>query len=165
MTGMTVIVRTVTRWVKVFIFLFGVYIILSGHLSPGGGFAGGVIIACSYILLTLAYGKEFALQRLGYRLAENLDSGGALLFLLVGLLGLGSGGLFFANFLQSRYPGEAFRLLSAGTILVNNIAIGLKVGASLFLIFVVLALLRIVLAEDGSRRMVQRWPRGPGEEE
>ena len=42
MKGMTVIVKTVTRWVKVFIFLYGIYIIITGHLSPGGGFAGGV---------------------------------------------------------------------------------------------------------------------------
>ena len=42
MSGMTVIVKTITRWVKVFIFLFGAYIIVTGHLSPGGGFAGGV---------------------------------------------------------------------------------------------------------------------------
>ena len=55
MKGMTLIVKTVTRWVKVFIFLFGVYIVITGHLGPGGGFAGGLIIACSYILLTLAF--------------------------------------------------------------------------------------------------------------
>ena len=38
MKGMTVIVRTVTRWVKVFIFLYGIYIIITGHLAPGGGY-------------------------------------------------------------------------------------------------------------------------------
>ena len=54
MKGMTLIVKTVTRWVKVFIFQYGIYVIITGHLAPGGGFAGGVIIACSYILLTLA---------------------------------------------------------------------------------------------------------------
>lgn len=154
MKGMTVIVKTVTRWVKVFIFLYGVYIVITGHLTPGGGFAGGVIIACSYILLTLAYGKDFALQRLGTRLASGLDSGGALLFLVVALFGLGYGGIFFANFLQKRFPGREFQLLSSGAIPISNIAIGLKVGASLFLIFVILSVLRIVLAENGTRSMV-----------
>ena len=51
MKGMTVIVKTIASWVKVLIFLFGIYIIIFGHLTPGGGFAGGVILASSYVLL------------------------------------------------------------------------------------------------------------------
>ena len=45
MKGMTVIVKTIASWVKVLIFLFGLYIIIFGHLTPGGGFSGGVILA------------------------------------------------------------------------------------------------------------------------
>lgn len=161
MHGMTVIVKTVTRWVKVFIFLFGVSVTLTGHLSPGGGFAGGVIIACSYILLTLTYGKVFALERFGLGTAEGLDSLGALLFVAVGLLGLGWGAPFFANVLQRHLPGLDFRLLSSGTIPISNIAIAVKVGASLFAVFVVLSVLRIVQdPATGKTRMVQS-----GEEE
>jgi multisubunit Na+/H+ antiporter MnhB subunit len=154
-SGMTVIVKTITRWVKVFIFLYGVYITITGQLSPGGGFAGGVIISCSYILLTLAYGKAFALKRFGLAAATGLDSAGALIFLAVGLLGMGWGGVFFANFLQARFPGTDFHLLSAGTIPLNNIAICLKVGSSLFAIFIILSALRIVVDEDGTQRMEQ----------
>ena len=55
MAGMTIIVKTISSWVKVLIIVFGVYIILFGHLTPGGGFAGGVILASSYILLMLAF--------------------------------------------------------------------------------------------------------------
>ena len=55
MKGMTVIVKTIASWVKVLIFLFGIYIIIFGHLTPGGGFAGGVILASSYVLLMLAF--------------------------------------------------------------------------------------------------------------
>ena len=54
MEGMTIIVKTVSSWVKVLIIVFGIYIVLFGHLTPGGGFAGGVILASSYILLMLA---------------------------------------------------------------------------------------------------------------
>jgi multicomponent Na+:H+ antiporter subunit B len=164
MKGMSVIVKTVTRWVKVFIFLYGVYIVLTGHLTPGGGFAGGVIIACSYILLTLAYGKEFALQRLSPRTTAGLDSSGALLFLIAALYGIGYGGIFFVNFLQKRYPGRAFQLASAGIIPICNIAIGLKVGASLFLVFIILSVLRITKEKDGKQSMVKRWPEGKEEE-
>ena len=55
MKGMTIIVKTISSWIKVLIFLFGIYIILFGHLTPGGGFAGGVILASSYVLLMLAF--------------------------------------------------------------------------------------------------------------
>jgi multisubunit Na+/H+ antiporter MnhB subunit len=156
MKGMTVIVKSVTRWVTLFIVLYGAYITLTGHLSPGGGFAGGVIIACAYILLILAFGREAGLGRVGLRTAAGLDSAGALIFLTVGLLGVGWGGVFFANFLQEHFPGKSFHILSAGTIPLNNIAICLKVSASLFAIFVILSVLRIVVDADGTSRMVQK---------
>lgn len=41
MKGMTLIVKVIAELVKDFIILFGIYIVLNGHLSPGGGFAGG----------------------------------------------------------------------------------------------------------------------------
>ena len=153
--GMSLIVTTITRWVKVFIFLFGAYLILTGHLSPGGGFAGGVVIACSYMLLTIAYGKEFAFRRLSPAAAGRLDSTGALLFLAVAFVGLGVGGIFFGNFLIGRYVDSGTTLTSGGAILISNVAIGLKVAASLFLVFAILSVLRIVTASDGTLSMVQ----------
>ncbi len=51
-SGMSLIVKTVTGLVVCFIMLFGIYIILHGHLSPGGGFAGGVMVALSFVLLS-----------------------------------------------------------------------------------------------------------------
>jgi len=140
MNGMTVIVKTITSWVKPIIFLFGIYIILFGHLTPGGGFAGGIVLACSYVLLMLAYGRQFVERNLPLGLSSKLDSVGAFLFALVAILGLAFGGAFFANFLYQQYlPGEPFRLISAGTIPLSNIAIGVKVGASLFLVIFILS--------------------------
>ncbi len=140
MKGMTIIVKTISSWVKVLIFLFGIYIVIFGHLTPGGGFAGGVILASSYILLMLAFGKEFAEENLPSAIASKLDCVGALLFILVAILGLVFGGSFFVNFLHQKYlPGQALELISAGTIPLFNIAIGLKVGVSLFLVILTLS--------------------------
>ena len=58
MNGMTVIVKKTTQLIAGLIFLYGIYIIIHGHLTPGGGFAGGVILAGSFILLILAFGSE-----------------------------------------------------------------------------------------------------------
>ena len=143
MKGMTVIVKTVSSWVKVLIFMFGIYIVLFGHLTPGGGFAGGVILASSYVLLMLAFGKEFVEKNLPSAIASKLDCLGAFLFAMIALLGLVFGGVFFVNFLYQQYlPHEPFELISAGTIPLSNIAIGLKVGASLFLVIFALTAFR-----------------------
>jgi multisubunit Na+/H+ antiporter MnhB subunit len=155
MTGMSFIVKTITRWVKLFIFLFGVYITLTGHLSPGGGFAGGIIIACSFILLTLAYGKEYAKRTFSPNAAKSLDSIGALLFLLTALSSVWISGIFFENAIRSFAPGANFNLYSAGAIPIYNIAICLKVGAPLFITFVVMAAARVTTKEDGSVEMEQ----------
>jgi multisubunit Na+/H+ antiporter MnhB subunit len=86
MKGMTVIVKTISGWVKVLIFLFGINVVLFGHLTPGGGFAGGVILASSYVLLMLAFGREFVEKNLPAALASRLDCLGAFLFATVALL-------------------------------------------------------------------------------
>ena len=69
MTGMTLIVKTITRLLFGFIILYGVSIVLYGHLTPGGGFAGGVILACGFILLVLSFGRDAAqisTERVGF---------------------------------------------------------------------------------------------------
>ncbi|HUT30230.1 MAG TPA: MnhB domain-containing protein [Sedimentisphaerales bacterium] len=144
MKGMTVVVKTIASWVKVLIFLFGIYIIIFGHLTPGGGFAGGVILASSYVLLMLAFGREFAEENLSLPWASKIDCVGALLFAAVALFGLCYGAAsFFWNFLWSKYEvGQPLRLISAGTIPLSNIAIGLKVGASLFMVILVMSAFR-----------------------
>jgi multisubunit Na+/H+ antiporter MnhB subunit len=141
MKGMTIIVKTISSWVKVLIFLFGIYIILFGHLTPGGGFAGGVILASCYVLLMLAFGREFAEENLPLSVTSKLDCLGALMFAIIAVLGFAFGGIFFVNFLVEKY-GQPLELLSAGTIPLSNIAIGLKVGASLFLVILVRSMFR-----------------------
>lgn len=137
--GMSLIVKTITRLTVGLIFLYGIYILSHGHVSPGGGFAGGVIITLSFIHLMLAYGKDVALKKLPKNVISFFEGFGAILFLGIALLGF-TGGYFFLNFLPK---GEAFKLFSAGIIPLCNIAISLKVGAGLFAIFVALVLLKM----------------------
>ncbi len=144
MKGMSIIVRTVCHWVSAFIFLYGLCIVVYGHLTPGGGFAGGVILACAFGLMVLALGKESAVRAFPVGSASKLDSIGALLFLIIAILGLFAGGGFFVNFLQKQHPGEEMALFNAGIIPLCNIAIAIKVCASLFLAVVVFSVLRVV---------------------
>jgi multicomponent Na+:H+ antiporter subunit B len=134
--GMTVIIKTVVRIIVGLVFLYGFYIILHGHLSPGGGFGGGVVLALGLLSVLLAYGRDDTLKWLRLGLVRDLENAGPLLFLGVGLIGMAWGGAFLANVLSK---GKLFALLSSGIILPLNIVIGVKVGLSLFLVVLALA--------------------------
>ncbi|MFC1807479.1 MnhB domain-containing protein [Candidatus Omnitrophota bacterium] len=137
--GMSLIVKTITRLTVGLILLYGVYILSHGHVSPGGGFAGGVIIALSFVHLMLAYGKDEVFNKFSRKFISFFESFGAIMFLAIALLGF-FGGYFFLNILPK---GEPFRLFSAGIIPLCNLAISLKVGAGLFGIFIALVLLKL----------------------
>lgn len=144
-TGMTLIVKMITQVMIGFLLVFGAYIVLYGHITPGGGFPGGVMIALAYILLTLAYGRKVVESKISGVAASIVDDLGALLFWLVGIIGLYIGGRYFFNFLGK---GEPFNIFSAGTIIISNIGITLKVGMSLYAIFLALAILQRVVTEE-----------------
>jgi len=106
------------------ILIFGSFIFLHGHLTPGGGFQGGAIIASGFLLIYLGC-RERRISRAASNLAESL---GGLVFVIIGLLGLVFGGYFLLNFLPK---GTANTLFSAGIIPIIYIAIGFKVGSEL----------------------------------
>ena len=80
---MTLIVKTVTRITLGFILLYGIYITVNGHVAPGGGFVGGVIVALSFVHIMLAFGKKVALKRLHSGILRVFISAAALIFLLM----------------------------------------------------------------------------------
>jgi len=134
--GMTLIVKVITRLTVGLILIFGIYIMLHGHLTPGGGFAGGVIVALSFIHLMLAFGRETAVKKVSKSVASYFEGIGAMIFLSVALIGF-IGGFFFMNVLH--HPGqEKFLLFSSGSILLSNVAICIEVGAGLFSVFIAL---------------------------
>jgi multisubunit Na+/H+ antiporter MnhB subunit len=150
--GMTPIVQTMAGWVKGFILVFGIYIVAYGHLTPGGGFAGGVILALAFVMLVLADGRQATPKILSLNVVAEIDSIGGLIFLTIALLGMlpSLGGVFFNNFpVKIMHIGTPFHLVSAGIIPLCNISIALKVASSLFLLFVLLIVLRIVHSDEG----------------
>lgn len=137
MKGMTVIVQKVTQIVCGIIFLYGIYIIVHGHLTPGGGFAGGTIIAGSFVLLIIAFGSEFLALKKEETGSSILESTAILAFLIIASIGLllGGVGIFFVNFMPKGTIGS---LISAGTIPLFNIAVGIEVAAALLTVFLAL---------------------------
>lgn len=111
--------------------LVGMYVIATGHLSVGGGFQGGVIIATGIHLLFLA-GDYPALKRVRpLPLVDVDDVVGAVGFIAVGLIGIAMGGVFLENTLPL---GQFNALFSGGTVDLLNIAIGVEVASALILL-------------------------------
>jgi multisubunit Na+/H+ antiporter MnhB subunit len=146
MRGMSPIVQVIARLLAGILFLFGAYVVLHGHLTPGGGFAGGVLIAASFILISLAFGSVEQTERNSYTLSSVIESMGGLLFVGLALAGFLAGVYFFQN--ASIYGlGKPLQLISGGIILPANIAIGIKVGAGLFAVFLALGASRFVMKD------------------
>ncbi len=108
----------------------GVYLVLHGALTPGGGFQGGVVLAAGPVAILLA-GRYLAMKRVapGFAL-EALESIGAASYVLIGVGGLIFAGVFLKNFLPLGKPGY---LLSAGMMPLNSIAVGLEVTGAFLL--------------------------------
>jgi multicomponent Na+:H+ antiporter subunit B len=112
--------------------MFGTYVVAHGHLTPGGGFQGGVILAAA-LLLVFAAGQFVMLERVRpVALVEVGDAIGAAAFILVAIGGLVFGTAALANFLPL---GSLGSLLSGGTIPVLSVAVGVEVTAGIALIF------------------------------
>ncbi len=92
----SIIVKTICRLLVPFIQVFGLYVIVHGHSSPGGGFQGGVILGSSFILLAIAYGIEEMKRRFSLAAIMVFTSMGVSLYAGVGLLCL----LLGANYLD-----------------------------------------------------------------
>lgn len=88
------IIRVSARMMVPFIQLFGLYVIVHGHYSPGGGFQGGVLLGASFILLGLAFDLKTSMRHFPERINNLLGNTGALIFTGTGVLCALAGGLF-----------------------------------------------------------------------
>ena len=111
--------------------LLGLYIVVHGHLTPGGGFQGGVILASSLLMVYLA-GRYVIFRQLSPKsLLDGGEGVGAGGFGLVGFAAMLAGAAFLENVLPLGQTGKVF---SAGTLPIINLSVGLEVGAGLLLI-------------------------------
>jgi len=114
---------TGTRLLVPLILLLGVYVFVNGHLTPGGGFQGGAILASAILLLLLTD----PLMRFGHGLIAAIESTAGLVFVGIGVLGVFLAGGFLDNRILP--IGDLGELFSAGAIPIIYSFIGLKVGA------------------------------------
>ncbi|HBR07297.1 MAG TPA: cation:proton antiporter [Clostridiales bacterium] len=126
--------------------VLGLYVILHGNISPGGGFQGGVLVSSAVLLLYLAYGYKGAAATISGKILHKGEAFGAICYIVFAMLGIFYGFNFCRNVLFSR--GEIGDIWSSGTIALMNYAVGLKVLTGVgFLLMLVIGLLAADPAE------------------
>ncbi len=108
-----------------FALVYVLYIILHGHLSPGGGFQGGVLMAGVVILLYLGHGFEATVDALSYHTLHKSEGAASIVYVALALMGVAAGAQFCQNVLYTH--GAVGELYSSGTIFWMNLAVGVKV--------------------------------------
>lgn len=129
----TDILDVVSRKLSPYIFLFGFYLVSFGHISPGGGFQGGVVIASGLILLALSHDVDTAELFFPSHSLSVAEAVSYLALLSAGIGGVLVGVGFLGNFLVgSVLAGPAIPRI--GFIFLLNVLIGVKVAAGVSLI-------------------------------
>ena len=144
----SVILKLISLPISIILICLGIMTVLGGHITPGGGFQGGAMIASGIILSVLVYGIGNSPLELSHLYIEVLESVGALGFVIFGLIGLFVGGFYLYNAgtdLLNVVPQAIQTALhypdvtNAGIIPYLNIFVGLKVFAGLSAIAIAFA--------------------------
>lgn len=127
------ILREISKIIIPFIQIFGIYIIFHGHLSPGGGFAGGTVIGASFILYRVVFGKEETNKKLSYkRLMKTIC-------VSIMLYGIIKGYSFIVGGSHLDLPelpiGTIGNIISGKYLLPLNILVGIIVAITMYVIY------------------------------
>ena len=127
------ILQTVAKILVPPIFIFGIYVILAGHLGPGGGFSGGAVIGAGLILYLNAFGFEKTERFFTAKTYRRMS------FCALACYSLAKSYSFFtgANHIESIIPlGTPGAILSSGLILILNICVGIVVAGTMYTFYV-----------------------------
>ena len=123
------ILRTIGIYLVPCIFVYGIYVLLNGQNSPGGGFSGGAIMGAAMIIFTSAFGFDRVDRFFTLKLQTYVT------FVALSFYSFAKGYVFFtgANGLENHIPkGTPGAILSGGLILPLDVAVGLVVACTMF---------------------------------
>ncbi len=124
-----IILKTIVGIVTPLIFVFGIYVILNGHISPGGGFSGGTIFGAGIIAFQAAFGTKQARKIMNFKLMTRIVSGALLFYACAKGYSFFMGASHFDAGIPKGVPGN---IISAGLILPLNIAVGIVVACTIY---------------------------------
>lgn len=127
--GGDIILRTIARILVPMILLFGFYVLVNGHLSPGGGFSGGAVIGAGLILNSAAFGFSATAKFFNEKIYDIIKVGSLVLYSMMIIYYLFTG----ANGIESVVPlGKLGNIISSGLILPINILVGAEVACTMY---------------------------------
>ena len=157
MSQTSMILKLISLPISIILICLGIMTILGGHITPGGGFQGGAMIASGIILSILIYGLGQSPLELSHTYIEVLESVGALGFIIFGLIGLFVGGFYLYNVgtdILNIIPQTIHSIFhypdvtNAGIIPYLNVFVGLKVFVGLTSIVIAFAGFKKLTEED-----------------
>ncbi len=122
------------RLLSPYIMVFGWYVIIHGHYSPGGGFQGGALLAASLLLIRVAGGSKLAELQIKEMATTPLAVIGVVIYFATGLVAMMMGG-YFLDYSMLPIPGMEADWLRYTGILIIEVGIGLAVMAILVMIY------------------------------
>lgn len=127
-----------------FALMYVFYIILHGHLSPGGGFQGGVMMVAVVVMLYMGYGYKGAAGSINKHFMHKFEGFASIMYVAFAMLGVAYAGNFCYNALSQ--SGNIGDLWSSGTIFLMNAAVGAKVLTGVAVL--ALSMLGLLVAEE-----------------
>ncbi|MDD5952056.1 MAG: MnhB domain-containing protein [Oscillospiraceae bacterium] len=124
-----IILRTVAAILVPFILLFGAYVVLNGHISPGGGFSGGAIMGAALILYASAYGFKKMDTFFTFKTFTGITSSALLVYACSKAYSFFTGANHLESYIPKGIPGA---ILSGGLILPLNICVGMIVACTMY---------------------------------
>ena len=129
------ILKRVAALILPFVCVYGFYVIFHGHISPGGSFAGGIIVGLSFIAFSTIYGIEKGRAKLSEDVLTWTESFGTLWAGIMGMVGIFKGVPFLANKLAGIDLGLPGELFSSGLISYIGLGVGIRVASTMITIF------------------------------
>jgi multicomponent Na+:H+ antiporter subunit B len=129
------VLKRVTALLLPFIQMYGLYVIFHGHVSPGGSFAGGIVVGLAFIAFATIYGLERGRAKVPEKATTLVESYGTLWYGLMGMIGIFKGAPFLANKLAGIDLGELGALSSGGLISLIGLGVGIRVASTMVALF------------------------------
>lgn len=129
------ILKRVIAIILPLICVYGFYVILHGHVSAGGSFAGGIIVGLSFIAFSTIYGIDVGRSKMPEKVLVWTESFGTLWYVMMGMVGIIKGAPFLANKLAGVNLGAPGALYSGGLISLIGFGVGIRVASTMVTLF------------------------------
>ena len=124
-----IILKRIANLLIPLLFLFGIYVVLNGHISPGGGFSGGAIIGAGLVVYASVNGQQKIQKFFTYKIFVRINVGCLLTYCVLKGYSFFTGANHLPNIIPKGVPGA---LLSGGLILPLNICVGMIVACTIY---------------------------------